>query len=98
MTEKKRFDILKLDNQLCFDSGTLMPVLKTLEKRGYLTRTGSKEDERVLNVEITAAGMELRNRAIDVPEKIASCVQLSIEEVTALYTLLRKLMKQFEEE
>lgn len=98
MTEKKRFDILKLDNQLCFDSGTLTPVLKTLEKRGYLTRTGSKEDERVLNVEITAAGMELRNRAIDVPEKIGGCVQLSIEVVTALYTLLRKLMKQFEED
>ncbi len=96
--EEQSICVKELGAKLFLDSGTLTPVLKTLEKKGYITRTRSKEDERVLKVEITEAGMALRAKAVSVPEKIGGCVQLAPEEAGQLYTILRKLMKQFEEE
>ena len=45
-----------LGKRLYLDSGTLTPVLKTLEKAGYISRRRSSEDERVLLVSVTDAG------------------------------------------
>ncbi|MCQ2082076.1 MAG: MarR family transcriptional regulator [Lachnospiraceae bacterium] len=81
--------------KLFLDSGTLTPVLKTLEKKGYLTRRRSDEDERVLNVEVTEEGMKLRDRALDVPGKIGQCIALESDEAVSLYKILRKMLGQF---
>lgn len=95
MWEKKSICVKDLGKCLFLDSGTLTPVLKTLEKKGYITRTRSKEDERVLDVEITKEGMSLRNKAICVPAQIGECVKLEPEEALQLYSILHKLMGQF---
>lgn len=42
------------------ESNTLTPLLKKLEAAGLVQRTRNKADERVLDVEITAAGTALR--------------------------------------
>ena len=49
--EEKRINVKDLGKRLFLDSGTLTPLLKVLEKDGYITRMRSKEDERVLVVE-----------------------------------------------
>ena len=79
------------------DSGTLTPVLKTLEKMGVITRRRSAEDERVLLVTITEAGLALRDKAIDVPKAVAGCVNLEAEEAATLYRLLYKVLASSEE-
>lgn len=95
MWEVKIICVKDLGQRLFLDSGTLTPVLKTLEKKGYVIRSRSKEDERILNVEITPEGMELRNKAVDIPKKVGGCVQLEQEEAVQLYNILHKLMGQF---
>lgn len=95
MWEKERICVKDLGSCLFLDSGTLTPVLKTLEKKGYITRTRSKEDERVLDVEVTKEGMNLRDKAVSIPEKIGSCVNLDKEEAAQLYSTLHKLMDEF---
>ena len=95
MWEVKIICVKDLGQRLFLDSGTLTPVLKTLEKKGYVIRSRSKEDERILNVEITPEGMELRNKAVDIPKKVGGCEQLEQEEVVQLYNILHKLMGQF---
>ena len=95
MWEERNICVKDLGCRLFLDSGTLTPVLKTLEKKGYITRSRSKEDERVLNVEITEEGMKLRNEAVNVPQKIGTCVNLSKEDAMQLYTILHKMMKDF---
>ena len=67
--EEKTQNVKQLGEKLYLDSGTLTPVLKTLEAKGYLVRTRSKEDERVLNVEITEAGEALKDEALAVPQR-----------------------------
>jgi DNA-binding MarR family transcriptional regulator len=76
-------DILKLD------AGTLTPLLKRLEKAGYVTRARSKEDERITIISITKEGNALKEKCKDIPLKMASDGSpLSEKEAKELYRLL----------
>ncbi len=92
MWEERRISVKELGKKLFLDSGTLTPVLKNLESRGIITRNRSAEDERVLIVEITDAGMKLRESAVDIPRKMAACTKLDLEDAKELYRLLYKLL------
>ena len=92
MWERKQINVKELGECLFLDSGTLTPLLKKLEQKGWVTRQRAKSDERVLIVTLTPAGEELRKQAVTVPQKMACCVKLSQEEVRTLYTLLYKLL------
>ena len=72
--------------------GTLTPVLKSLEAKGYVFRSRLPEDERVVMVEITELGESLKEKAVTVPEALTSCVPLPKEEALQLFQLLNKLL------
>ncbi|WP_026660351.1 MarR family winged helix-turn-helix transcriptional regulator [Butyrivibrio sp. AC2005] len=86
--DKKEMNVKSLGEYLYLDSGTLTPVLKKLESKGYLKRNRSKTDERNLLVSITREGEDLKEKAKDIPAKIGSCVKLSAEDAKELYRLL----------
>ena len=92
-----KISVKELGQKLFLDSGTLTPVLKSLEEKGYVKRHRSSEDERVLIVEITEEGEALKERAVSVPEKIAGCVRLDTEEAIQLYKLLYKILAAMNE-
>lgn len=94
MWDKKNMNVKELGEYLYLDSGTLTPVLKKLESKGYITRQRSKEDERSLIVSITEVGENLRESALNIPEKITECVKLEPSEAKELYTLLYKILGQ----
>ena len=87
-----------LGKRLYLDSGTLTPVLKTLERVGLITRRRSTEDERVLLVTVTEEGLALREKAVGIPGKMAGCVKLDAGETETLYRLLYKVLASSEEE
>ena len=90
--EEGTVSVRDLGKRLFLDSGTLTPVLKTLEKMGLITRARSQEDERVLLVTITKAGQALREEALTIPKQMAGCVKLTREERETLYRLLYKML------
>lgn len=92
MWENESISVKELGDRLYLDSGTLTPVLKSLEKKGYVSRNRSKEDERVLIVSITDLGLKLKEQAVDIPGKIGSCVSLPAEDAKKLYELLYKVL------
>ena len=92
MWEKKTVNVKTLGECLYLDSGTLTPVLKKLESKGYITRERSDKDERNLVVSITETGMQLREKAAEIPGKIGGCVKLSPEESKSLYDILYKII------
>lgn len=92
-----RISVKELGRKLFLDSGTLTPVLKSLEDKGYVKRRRSSEDERVLIVEITEAGEALKERAVSIPEQIAGCVRLDTEDAMQLYRLLYKVLAAINE-
>ncbi|XDD47225.1 MarR family winged helix-turn-helix transcriptional regulator [Leptospira sp. WS39.C2] len=70
MWEEKETTVSKLGEKLELDSGTLTPLLKRLELAGYLQRTRSIEDERMVILSLTKNGKQLREKAKNIPEQI----------------------------
>lgn len=92
--EKESVKVGQLGNILHLDAGTLTPLLKHLEKDGYITRVRSKEDERVTIVSITKKGEKLKEKCKDVPAKVAgSASALTEKEAGELYRLLYKFLE-----
>lgn len=96
--EVGQINVKELGRRLYLDSGTLTPLLKSLEAKGFVHRSRSKTDERVLNVELTGKGAALRDRAREVPERIRQLVNLEDKEAAELYRLLYKIIGGSEEE
>ncbi|AYD39454.1 MarR family transcriptional regulator [Clostridium fermenticellae] len=91
--EKIELNVKELGEYLYLDSGTLTPVLKKLESKGYITRVRSKDDERNLIVTLTEEGNKLKETAVKIPSQIGQCVKLDLEEIKTLYKLLYKMLK-----
>ena len=92
MWEERELNVKELGDKLFLDSGTLTPVLKKLEAKGYVTRERSKIDERTLIVTLTESGKELREMAVDIPVGMRGCLKLSDEEMVQLRTMLGKIL------
>ncbi len=90
--EQKEITVGALGEKLFLDSGTMTPVLKSLEAKGYVVRKRSTTDERSVSVFLTDSGEALKERAVEVPSKVAGCVGLEPEEVIQLYGLLYKVL------
>jgi len=90
--EEKKVNAKELGKRLFLDSGTLTPVLKSLESKGWITRYRSAEDERMLMVELTQQGQDLRDEALSIPKALSECVKLNRDEALQLYSLLYKLL------
>lgn len=92
MWEEKEITVKALGEKLFLDSGTMTPVLKSLEAKGYVTRKRSTTDERSVSVFLTDSGEALKEKAVDIPAKVVGCVGLSGEEALQLYGLLYKVL------
>ena len=74
MWERKRLSVKELGECLFLDSGTLTPLLKKLEQKGWVTRKRAREDERVLIVTLTEEGALLKQKAQDIPTRMSRCI------------------------
>ncbi|MBR4236507.1 MAG: MarR family transcriptional regulator [Clostridia bacterium] len=90
--EKEALTVGELCRLLYLDNGTVTPLLKKLEDAGYVARSRSKTDERVVTVTITNTGRSLREQAKDVPFAVGKCISMQPDEAQTLYRLLHKLM------
>ena len=94
--ESQRISVKELGKKLFLDSGTLTPVLKSLESKGLITRKRSTEDERVLMVEITEQGEKLKEKAVTIPPRVGGCIVLEPEEAIELHRILYKILNKNE--
>ena len=90
--EYQELRVKDLGKHLYLDSSTLTPLLKRLEEKGYVTRHRSVEDERDLIVTITESGEALKEKAVEIPQKLGACVKLDPQKAQALYALLYEVL------
>ncbi|MER6676804.1 MarR family transcriptional regulator [Streptomyces sp. NPDC000983] len=83
--------VKRLGEHLRLDSGTLSPLLKRLEAAGLLRRERSTRDERSVEVRLTGEGSALRERALEVPRRIAAATGFDVAEIGDLRTRLDAL-------
>ncbi|MBQ8002951.1 MAG: MarR family transcriptional regulator [Clostridia bacterium] len=91
--EKRSINVKELGSLLYLDSGTLTPMLKSMEAKNLINRTRSKNDERVVLVTITTKGENLKKAAMQIPLKMSGCINLSPDEAIQLYSLLYKILE-----
>lgn len=82
----------ELARSLALDAATLSPLIKRLEAQGLVTRTRREGDERTLDVALTPAGQALREKAEQVPVKVAGMFRMGEEEFVQLREMLHRLI------
>ena len=90
--EEKEINVKNLGEKLYLDSGTLTPLLKKLESKGYIIRKRASNDERNLIISITKQGIDLKKKCKEIPSKISKCIDLNPKEVIELYKMLYKIL------
>ena len=91
--ENDGIPVSEIGERLMLDNGTLSPLLKKLEQAGYVERRRSAEDDRVVLISLTEEGKALQERAKEIPQKVAECVDLPREKAQMLYALLYELLE-----
>ena len=86
------FDVSNLGSMLCLDSGTLTPLLKRLEGKGYVIRESFSDDRRHTLVRCTEEGFQLKERLSSVPGRMRQCCKLDERDATELCRLLHLLL------
>lgn len=92
--EEDGVTVSTLGARLYLDSGTLTPLLKRLEKAGFLTRERNEEDERQVLIRLTHEGRALKKRATDIPRKIIAATGANVPEIINLRKRLKKLRSE----
>ncbi|MDT8717240.1 MarR family transcriptional regulator [Clostridium sp. 19966] len=94
--EHEKITLKDMGHKLHLDSGTLTPLLKKLEAAGLIIRERSKEDERLLWITITPKGMNLREKALSIPENIIKATNANLQELYDLKIRLDKIFKNLD--
>jgi MarR family transcriptional regulator, organic hydroperoxide resistance regulator len=80
-----------LAEALQLDYGTLSPLLKRLAATGLVERQRRSEDERSVQISLTAAGEEMKAGASQVPQLVVDAYNLDAQDFAALRSSLREL-------
>ncbi len=91
--EKDKVTVKELGNRLYLDSGTLTPLLKKMEENGLLLRERQKDDERKVLITLTKAGLDLKQKALELPKSILCSTNLDKEKSIELREDIKILLK-----
>ncbi|UFH32063.1 MarR family transcriptional regulator [Chryseobacterium sp. C-71] len=94
--EKDGLTVNQIGEKLFLDSGTLTPLLKRLECKGFIARKRKKEDERVVEVFLEKAGKELQQKACEIPSKMQKKLNLSTEDLLELKETVQKILNKIQ--
>ena len=89
--ERTSVPVKDLGDALQLDYGTLTPLLKRLETAGLITRQRRADDERSVQVGLTAEGQALREATRGVHTAIGDAMALPEDKMDQLRSLLREL-------
>ena len=82
----------EIGKKVHLDSGTLAPLLKRLQKAGYINRVRPESNENKLILSLTPEGEQLKKRAIKVPSQMQGCIPLSEKDMILLRELLNRAL------
>ncbi|RZK22050.1 MAG: MarR family transcriptional regulator [Hymenobacter sp.] len=92
--EHEALTVKELGEKLLLDSGTLTPLLKRMEQRGWLSRRRAEHDERSVIATLQPAGLALKQQAQEIPLQLGACFDMTPEQVSDLRQQLQPLIKQ----
>ncbi len=95
--ETDQISVKDLGEKLKLDSGTLSPLVKKLESKGYIERSRLPFDERIVCLSLTEAGHELKKSAKKIPDDMFCETQMTLKDLMALSQLADQLIENLEQ-
>lgn len=90
--EQDNITIGELLEQTRIDGGAMTLILRKLQSKGYLTLNADKHDKRSRRVKLTATGVDTKQLAETIPQKMLCNLEpLTREEALQLRDLIDKL-------
>jgi len=94
--EEDHVSVKKLGQRLYLDSGTLTPLLKKLESMGLLTRLRDRQDERSVIIALTDKGVQLKEQALDIPDKLFCSAGVPPSEAIELRERITEMLRKIQ--
>lgn len=95
---EKQSNLKRIGKTLLLDSSTLTPLLKKMEKKGFIVRGKSLEDERNLTISITKKGLALEEKLRKVPAMVKDVLKMDEDEIELLHKLTYKMLHNLMED
>lgn len=97
--EEDKVTISSIVDQTHIDGGSLTLILNKLKQKNIIEYLKDKQDRRSKIVKLTLKGEKLKEKAKEIPLKVACQLpKLTNSEMKSLYTLLDKINAQFKED
>jgi DNA-binding MarR family transcriptional regulator len=94
--ESDGISVKDIGARLHLDSGTLTPLLKRLDAKGFVVRGRSELDERVRVLKLSEEGRALKAKALTIPTEMKCKIQLDLDELIMLKKLCEKVIRTLE--
>lgn len=90
-------NVKDIASKLHLDSATLTPLLKRLESEGFIDRSRSTKDERIVNIYLTKHGKEIKPMVLEMQKIVASKTGLSDKKFVELQKTLYKVIENLDD-
>ena len=94
--EAEKSTVKEIGKRLHLDSGTLTPLLKKIENMGLIKRYRDVNDDRVVVVELTEEGRNLKDKITCIPDQMCCKLNMSDEEILTLKDNLDNLLEKLQ--
>ncbi|EOL43367.1 MarR family winged helix-turn-helix transcriptional regulator [Enterococcus caccae] len=89
--------ISDIGEKLALDTGTLTPMLKRMEKNGYIHRNRLPEDERIVIVSLSEKALQLETEIYDQVQGCLNQLDFNEKKYFSLIEQINSLSKQISE-
>lgn len=91
--ENKEASVDEIGGALMLDSGTLTPLLKRLQAKGFLTRARDPKDERRCVISLTEEGIALELRVGEVRKEVSEHFNIGPDLIKRLKNVLNEILE-----
>ena len=92
--EEQKQTVGQLGEKLQLDNGTLTPLLKRLEQKGYVARNRSTEDERVVHIVCTELGVSIQDKALGLREQLLTSMEIESSDLMELKEIVNRILNK----
>ncbi len=85
--------INEIGAKLYLETGTLTPLLKRLEKKGFINRIRSKDDERIVIVSLSKEGKKFKKKLGPLASTMLCDLSMQPDEVQKLVSKIHSVRK-----
>lgn len=86
-------NIKTLGNRIYLNSGTLTPLIKKLDQKGFVQKLRNEEDERNLHISLTNKGIEVRDYLFKVTNEVYKELNFEGDDMEQLVQVLERFIK-----